>query len=328
MSAGSDGSAEEHTPAAVKSDAPAPQGSVEDTPGKLLRDERSRRGLSVQQAADDLHLDTKLIQALEANDFQALGPPVYAKGHLRKYATLLGLAPEVVLASYHQLADEPVAPAFVPLATAPLRPQRRVSWVVPAVVATLVLGAVLAWTLQGRSRSGDAADVADVGGASTPLETTELDAPGPATAPLTTPMTAPTTAPTTASKTAPMTTTTAPPPVVAPVKQSPAVVAQPDVPTEATRVRTTAAAEGTVTLRLQFAAASWVEVYDAAGQRLMFGIGQPGQTRTLSGIAPLKVNLGLAAAVNAEVNARAIAIPRRAGKDAARFVVAADGTVT
>ena len=62
-----------------------------DTPGGMLRAERQRRGHSVQYAAEDLHLDVWVIEALEANRFEALGAPVYAKGHLRKYAMLLGL---------------------------------------------------------------------------------------------------------------------------------------------------------------------------------------------------------------------------------------------
>ena len=59
------------------------------TPGMLLRRERERRALSVQQAAEDLHLDTWMVDAIEADRFVALGAPVYAKGHLKKYAALV-----------------------------------------------------------------------------------------------------------------------------------------------------------------------------------------------------------------------------------------------
>lgn len=82
-----------------------------------------------------------------------------------------------------------------------------------------------------------------------------------------------------------------------------------------------------VTMRLEFTAPSWSEIYDGAGKRLMFDIGQPGQVRTLSGVAPLKVTLGVAAAANVAVNDRSIVVPRQPGRDATRFVVAADGSV-
>jgi len=52
----------------------------------------------VQHVAEELHLDIRVIEALETNRFEALGAPVYARGHLRKYATLLGLSPATVLA--------------------------------------------------------------------------------------------------------------------------------------------------------------------------------------------------------------------------------------
>ncbi len=41
--------------------------------------------------AKELHLDEPKVQALEENQFDVLGAPVFAKGHLRKYAELVGV---------------------------------------------------------------------------------------------------------------------------------------------------------------------------------------------------------------------------------------------
>jgi len=82
-----------------------------------------------------------------------------------------------------------------------------------------------------------------------------------------------------------------------------------------------------VRLRLEFSDASWTEIYDAAGNRLMFDTGAPGRVRSVSGVAPLRVTLGFASAVTLHVNDRPLVIPRRPGKDAAKFTVAADGSV-
>ena len=87
------------------------------TPGGLLRRERERRGYSVQQAAEDLHLDAWVVEALEANRFDVLGAPVYAKGHLRKYATLLGLSPATVLAALRSAQRHAGEPTPMPVAT-------------------------------------------------------------------------------------------------------------------------------------------------------------------------------------------------------------------
>ena len=61
------------------------------SPGARLRSEREAQGISHQQAAESLNLDTMVLAHLEANDFAALGAPVFARGHLRRYTTMLGL---------------------------------------------------------------------------------------------------------------------------------------------------------------------------------------------------------------------------------------------
>ena len=63
-----------------------------DTVGVQLRRERERRGLSVQQVADELRLDKAVVEALENDSYDRAVPPVYARGHLRKYSKLLGVA--------------------------------------------------------------------------------------------------------------------------------------------------------------------------------------------------------------------------------------------
>ena len=58
--------------------------------GRQLREARERMGLGVAQAAERLHVDENVIDALESGDFETLGPPVYVRGHLRHYAELVG----------------------------------------------------------------------------------------------------------------------------------------------------------------------------------------------------------------------------------------------
>ncbi len=58
--------------------------------GARLRAAREQRGLTLLQAAERLHVDARVLQALEAEDFAALGAEVYVRGHLRRYADALG----------------------------------------------------------------------------------------------------------------------------------------------------------------------------------------------------------------------------------------------
>jgi cytoskeleton protein RodZ len=58
--------------------------------GARLRAARERKGLTVLQAAEKLHVDPRVLDALEAEDFASLGADVYVRGHLRRYADLTG----------------------------------------------------------------------------------------------------------------------------------------------------------------------------------------------------------------------------------------------
>jgi cytoskeleton protein RodZ len=58
--------------------------------GARLRGAREARGLTTLQAAEKLHVDARVLEALEADDFGALGAAVYVRGHLRRYAELIG----------------------------------------------------------------------------------------------------------------------------------------------------------------------------------------------------------------------------------------------
>jgi cytoskeleton protein RodZ len=279
------------------------------TPGNLLQEERKRRGLSVQQAAEALHLDAWIIEAIETNRFTALGAPVYAKGYLRKYAVMLGLAPEVIVARYDALSDTLPEPTPVPVITTtpPPRPKwpKVVGWSLLAAVI-LTIGFVVYRLLLPRelsslpTRDGNpvvSSVVAPI--ADTPVQSTEPAAVTVAEAAAT-------------------------PQSLAPESQGTAPVAIPQQPGEQ---RSNAAAESSVRLTLQFSDSSWAEVYDAAGQRLFYDIGQPGRNRAVSGTAPLSVVIGVASAVSVQVNDQQVVVPRRANRDSARFVVEADGSV-
>jgi cytoskeleton protein RodZ len=126
-------------------ESPAAAAAEAGSPGELLRRERERRQLSVRQAAEDLHLDVVTIEAIEANRFQALAAPVYAKGHLRKYATLLGLSPEFIIQRYEALSDTPEVPTPVPATVTAPQPRQRRSLKPPRWLWMAVIGSLIAW---------------------------------------------------------------------------------------------------------------------------------------------------------------------------------------
>ena len=54
-----------------------------------------------------------MLDALEHDEYAALGAPVFAKGHLRKYAAALGLDDGDVLVAYYQREGAREAPPLI-----------------------------------------------------------------------------------------------------------------------------------------------------------------------------------------------------------------------
>jgi cytoskeleton protein RodZ len=273
--------------------------TVGDTPGPRLKVERERRGLSAQKAADDMHLDAWVIDALEADNYERIGPAVYAKGHLRNYASLLGLPADEILAGYAAVAAPrvpAVAPSNVRLRTTENAPVT-LPWTAIAgcVAAALVLAAVLwfkPWHWHRAGPSGAAEPVAAAAVPSAAVSTAPSAEPEPALGAVTATDALPTTA-------------AAPAPPAA------------DAP-----------GSGRARLRLSFSADSWVEVSNAAGQRVFAGTGHANTVKSIAGSAPLRVYLKQAGGVQLEINDRAVAIaPQFVTGNVARFEAGADGVL-
>jgi cytoskeleton protein RodZ len=289
------------------------------TTGPRLKAERERRGLSTQKAADELHLDGWVVDALEADDYERIGPSVYAKGHLKRYAALLGLPSAEIMAGYESRTQAPKPPAPQP-ANVRLRTDApavsNLPWppIVGSVAAVLLVVGVL-WWKPWQQRA--AAPVTGETAAANPSAASADSATDSAVA--------------VASATA--SPAPSPPPTPSLASSLPLTL-----PAGAAAARTTLAASssesdatagmGRAHLRLSFSADSWVDVHDAAGRRVFAGKGRANSVKTIAGIAPMRVYLGFASGVQLEINKRAVAIgPQFMAGDAARFEAGADGVL-
>jgi cytoskeleton protein RodZ len=282
--------------------------------GERLRAARDRQGLTLQKISEDLHLDVPVLEAMEENRFRALGAPVYARGHLRKYASLLGLDVGTVLADYEAAHSGPVEPNLVPSITEhpampPVRAPGGPRWgMIAAIVGAAIVVAAAAWWYFGPHRlaSSSAAPAAQAVAAMPPPAAVEpsLDVRA-------------------AEKTStkpPAAMThkghTAPPAGTTPVPAGGRIGVMTPVP-----------AGGTARLGMRFQSESWVEIYDARGARLLFDERDADSVRTVAGLPPFKVLLGNYDGVEITLNGRSVRIPERARYGAtARFRVMADAT--
>jgi cytoskeleton protein RodZ len=281
--------------------------------GQRLRTEREKRGMSAQKMADDMHLDAWVIDALEAGDYERIGPAVYAQGHLRKYATILGVsaAREVPVPQTKPAGPPPPTPIIR------LDPPGGGGSIWPTVggfaAVALVAGGIVWWRPWHSTRAASAA-------ARAPLATSVPAAPEPTSAGE--PAAAAATDAGSGGGTANEEAAAGAGEAAGGREITPAAAATPAGPVELTP------GVGRAQLRLSFSADSRVAVYDYTGKPVFTGNGRANSVKTLSGMAPFRVYLGFASGVQLQVNDRAVAIgPQFVSGDVARFEAGADGVL-
>jgi cytoskeleton protein RodZ len=324
--------------------------------GTRLRGAREKKGLTILQAAEKMHVDARILESLEAEDFAALGAPVYARGHLRHYAELVGESPTELQQLY---ADSTKAASVQPDLTriARVEPESDPGRLVgPAVIGVVVMALVgIVWwlftlsgekvqptTVQSKLESTSADRSVESGVGASQLNPTAAGAGADSGTPVAMPTPAnpgtaagssptipsartaaaaqPNTKATAAAKSAPPSATKTAAATIAP----PAAAAAIPVANVAAPTATPRSKDGELTLK--FSSDSWAEVYDASGQRLFYDVGAASSAHTVTGTAPLRVVLGNASGVAVEFNGRPALIPAVIQPDGStRFVINARG---
>jgi len=263
--------------------------------GQALRAAREAQGITLENAAIRLYLMQRQIEAMETDDFDSLGQPVFARGFVRNYARLLGLAPESLLARMEGAPAEPAA-----VSHAAVVPPH--SWLTSPWVIVLSLGLLLAvvvpvalyWWLN----SG-------------------ADDPAPRRAPVAQSRPAPVAAPAPAA----VLPAAAPPALqLAPV--TPAVpVAEPAEPAEAGAPAAPATPATRGALHLEFGSEAWAEIKDASGQVLLHKLNPAGSSADLQGQPPFDMVIGNAAQAKMTYNGRPIDLKPYIDATVARFTL-------
>src|SRR5262244_3600486 len=124
---------------------PAPDG-----PGARLRAARENAGLSLDQAAQQLKLAPRQVQALEDEDFAHLPGRTFTRGFVRNYARLLNLDPEELLALMPNASNAPALEAPLLHSTGAMIAELPASepggpnlarWLIPLVLVACVVAA-------------------------------------------------------------------------------------------------------------------------------------------------------------------------------------------
>ncbi|MCI0518413.1 MAG: DUF4115 domain-containing protein [Woeseiaceae bacterium] len=272
------------------------QAAVEPRAGQRLANARRANNISMRDIAKELHLDEVKVQALEDNRFEVLGAPVFAKGYLRKYAELVNVPMDDVLADYYRLNRAVGAPPVVgPKRERPPTELFSAPWIAGALV--LLAAATGTWWWLDRPTVPE--QNSPISGSAEPLQAEPMSIPS---APPAEDETGTVSMPDPASAGTGVGAGTAeaePSPEDIPADELPAAAD----PAGAPASEPTSVAE--LQLQLSFRGECWTEVTDGNGRRIYFGLGTDGRNITVSGIPPLRVLLGNNDNVSLLVNGQA-----------------------
>jgi cytoskeleton protein RodZ len=213
------------------------------------------------------------VRALENNDFGVLGAPVFAKGHLRKYAQLVKVDEADVMADYYRLNRSSDVQTVVFTRPTLYRTVSPLPWV--GAIAVIVIAATAYWWFTSR----ETPPVRPVTGEIAPL---------------------------------PQETDVAAPPLQDDVETpDEAATIEPEVVPEPEQDSLPIVTEDplAMSLSITYSGDCWTEITDASGRRLFFALGKSGRTVDLTGAAPFNVLFGDAANVSLVVNGSAFDIP-------------------
>lgn len=262
--------------------------------GERLRQERKSRGIGLGEAASTLHIDEQVMRSIEADKLGHLAP-VYRRGYVISYAKFLGFDQDEI----EQLLDSidinhPELRTVFPETGNPNKTDR---WLKASsyVLASLLIG-TLAWqfTHEAVRLSQDGADrisgtdnsVAPMAGAAVDSRTQSIDGATHINASI---------AALEAMRLQRQARNSAGSDAWAALQEA-----------EKAATAETPLMDGEFMLQLSASADSWVEIFDARGRQLELDLVRGGSSKQYRGIAPFRIQLGRASAIDLYLDGQAV----------------------
>ena len=310
------------------------------TPGEMLRNAREKSGLSQQQMADKIFLKLKNVQDIENDHIDESMSATFAKGYVRMYAKQLGLDETVVLAEFNRIHTTTKPPAKLQSFSRRVAKQAHddrwmmVTW----VILFLILAAFVAWWYQ----QSDVGELLESDSAEKPQNTLTMPAQN---------RNAASDTDTTArygSSEAQSESVSDAPAIPGQDTDEAAISDQADDAAESTGLPVGETAESlstdnaidgeeladskrvavetlnddygdVVDLVFSFGEDCWINIEDATGEAIAYGVKAAGRVMPVSGRAPFKVTLGAPEGVSITFDGEAVDISRFQNGRIARF---------
>ncbi len=235
--------------------------------GHLLRSARSDANVSVDTLARKLNLTVAQINELENCHFENLGADIFIKGYIKSYCKIFGLDESLVMRSYQRVEHDPQESemqSFSKRFEKETHDSRLM--LVSYIVLFIILGSTLLWWWQS-SNAGD----------STHSETEKEEV---------------------AQQTLPAVVESQEIKTTAVTNAYTKEISTPELSQQSikTEITTEEKLKPEVINKnhivMKFSGDSWVEIFDATGNRVAFGVKKTGYTMNVKGIAPFSVVLG------------------------------------
>lgn len=120
--------------------------SLYNKPGAQLSLHRIQKGYTLEYVASKLHLRVRLLELLEADQYEQMPEPVFIKGYVRAYAKLLHISPDPLIEVFnnHYVIEHDVERALWQNRREVNKAEHVVRWVT-GIFALMVIAAVAIW---------------------------------------------------------------------------------------------------------------------------------------------------------------------------------------
>ncbi|MGV6827078.1 MAG: helix-turn-helix domain-containing protein [bacterium] len=113
-------------------------------PGALLAQSRKAKGLTVQQAANMLHLTVETVESLELDDYEGLPARVFIRGYVKNFARLVELPESQVLQRFDDLCPDQECSNALPSVKSNVKAEVRSNHGIVKLVTWLIVISILA----------------------------------------------------------------------------------------------------------------------------------------------------------------------------------------
>lgn len=268
-----------------------------ESPGKVIERAREAAKLSQADLAQRLRLDTKYIRHLELDNFEQLPGPTFIKGYLRSVAKELNLPAEPLLDAYRRASKTEREPTLADFESRPPPQVSSNNFIVKAGSYALAITSVLLLVFWWQSNE-DATP--NDGQATLSAEDTHTNTPLPYEFS--------------------QVVHDDDPYYLSPLAETETQLALQDDPNSATPAQDGAQADADgFEIKLSTSAESWVEIYDADGKQLYFGMASARAPISLNSAKPLDLLIGNTPTVELNINGQIIDLAPLSNDGVAKF---------